>query len=289
MAAATSSGRPGPAHGGGVDHALHEALAQLAERGRGHLEHVGVDRPGRHRVDPHLVARRLLGQRLGEADHARLGGRVDGGQLRADAPGLRGHVHDGAAAPLVHARQHGVGHGQHAAQVHRDHAVPLGLVGAGEEVVVGDAGVVDQDVDGPEVGLDRLHRRAHRCGVAHVHRVVARPCRSAAATSAPSAARRSQVAAPMPPTPPVTSATFPSSLMAHPIHVRSRSCRFNRRDQRKNDDRDGDAWRTWLRWAIPWVASPASGEPGDRQNRRAHPMRQREPAPRAGRAAPRQP
>src|SRR5256885_324169 len=51
-------------------HALDHALVERAQAG------VGRDDAGRHRVARHVVARALDGDRLGEADHADLGGRV---------------------------------------------------------------------------------------------------------------------------------------------------------------------------------------------------------------------
>ena len=86
---------------------------------------------------------------------------------------------------------------------------------------------------GAQLGLDGRHGRAHRLGRAHVelHAKAAdvggelarpAPSRSATATRAPSAASREQVAAPMPPAPPVTSATLPSSLIGRPPYPSGR-------------------------------------------------------------------
>ena len=184
--------------------------------------------PGRDGVDAHAVARGLARDRAREADHARLGRRVDDRALRADAARLGGDVDDRAAAALAACRrQHRVRDGDRAAQVDAEDEVPQRLVGVDEEGEAVGAGVVDEHVDRAELALGlRRPPDRHRRRVGDVELRRARPSispatsrapsrsRSATATRAPSAASRRAVAAPIPDAPPVTSAIRPSSRMA---------------------------------------------------------------------------
>ena len=80
---------------------------------------VGLDQAGRHAVDADAVGAELARHRLGEAEHAGLGGRVmrpaedAAAALRRD----RGHAGDRALLRLAHVRDHRLAEVEHAAQV----------------------------------------------------------------------------------------------------------------------------------------------------------------------------
>ncbi len=134
-------------------------------------EHVGGDEAGGDGVDgqPDPVAERalgaveledgLLGQRLGQAEHAGLGGGVVD---LADVAGLaddRGHVDDPAGAADDHVLDRGLGHVKGSGQVDRDDLLPVIVGHLGHGPVNGDPGVVHQDVD-PAVLADHLMQHA---------------------------------------------------------------------------------------------------------------------------------
>ena len=163
----------------------------------------------------------LVRQRLGEADDAGLRRGVvrearsaaverGGGRDVDDAPQpAADHVAEGTA------RAHAVG----AVQVDVDHALPALFVEIGERHEVGDAGAVHEDVDRAE-RVARLGRRprsrsrrrdvglrpAARCPAARISsgdRPRGSRRTSSTATFAPSRARRSAIARPIPDAPPV--------------------------------------------------------------------------------------
>ncbi len=129
----------------------------LRER-RGHL---GLDVTGSDGVHPHVAGRHLTGQRLGEADDPGLGRRVVGLPRIAAPPDHARDAHDGAPAPFDHAAQHRLGDEEGALEVHRHDRVPLVLVHEQQDVVAGDAGVVDEDVHRAE---SLLHGRGRFLG-----------------------------------------------------------------------------------------------------------------------------
>ena len=98
------------------------------------------------------------GQAAGEPDDAGLGGGVGhvGGQAE-DAAG-RGH-HDSAVAAIDHVRPGGAGGVERADRVHGQVSRQVVLVCLGEPGPADDAGVVDQDVEPPEL----LDRGGHDC------------------------------------------------------------------------------------------------------------------------------
>ena len=105
-----------------------------------------------------------------EVEHPRLGRPV---RRPADEPGLQGghraHRHDGAPAVLDHARQHGLGQGKHARQVHVDHGLPLvKRHPAGVTRLARVAGIVDQDVHASLLLDHPLRERAALDGLGHV-------------------------------------------------------------------------------------------------------------------------
>src|SRR3546814_1905802 len=63
----------------------------------------------------------------------------------------RTDVDDAAPAALDHAGKAGLGHVEAAAEVDAHHVVPVVIAHPREGAVAGDAGVVDHDVDGPDL------------------------------------------------------------------------------------------------------------------------------------------
>ena len=169
------------------------------------------------------LRRPLVGEELGQAGDAVLGGGVARDADAALEGEQRGDVDDGAAGL---AREGGAGEGlgeeEHRLEVHVDHVVPVGL---GEVDGVGaadDAGVVDEDVErpGPAERLPAATAGSSSASVnARARQALGRDQRRASrrATSArprppraPARASPSAIAWPMPVLAPVTSATLPS-------------------------------------------------------------------------------
>src|SRR3546814_14143808 len=99
----------------------------------------------------HPLLGAFLRERLGEAVDARFGGGI------VDLPILprlavdRTDVDDAAPAALDHAGKAGLGHVEAAAEVDAHHVVPVVIAHPREGAAAGDAGVVDHDVDGPDL------------------------------------------------------------------------------------------------------------------------------------------
>ena len=116
-------------------------------------------------------ARVLQRQRLGEADDAGLGGRVVDLAHLALLAVDRGDVDDAAGIAVAHALDHRPRHGEHRIEVGAHHRRPLVEGHLVEHAVARDAGIVDEDVDRPELGLDlldALRRRRRRRPTSHL-------------------------------------------------------------------------------------------------------------------------
>jgi hypothetical protein len=87
----------------------------------------------------------------------------------------RGDVDDLAAAAVDHEAGDGSADEERAGEVGLQDAAPVGGVEVDERHAVLDAGVVDQDTHGPDLGLDRGHRLLHRGLVGDVERVRVHP------------------------------------------------------------------------------------------------------------------
>src|SRR6266516_3716078 len=141
------------------------ALAESAQRNRSLkrlldvlgqvLGQLGGDVARRHGVDQHVARGQLLRHRLRKAEQAGLGGRVVGLPFVADQPHDAGDVDDAAPAALDHPARRELGEQERGLEVRIQHLVPVLLADPEQQVVLGDAGVVDEDVDGPDVRLDR--------------------------------------------------------------------------------------------------------------------------------------
>jgi hypothetical protein len=101
--------------------------------------------PGAIAFTPDALTPHLSGDTSDEANDAGLGRGVGGTAMAAER-GHRGDADDGAAAPLGHGGNRGLGGEQHGLEIHRHHAVPI-LLGRLEDVLAGlDAHVVVEDV-----------------------------------------------------------------------------------------------------------------------------------------------
>ena len=187
--------------------------------------HLGLDVARRERVDAHAVRRPLRGQRLGELVDRRLGGVVGRLPLRPvdDLGRDRADVHDRAGPALDHLPPDRAGAAPQAVDVDVPHRAPLLLRHLERRAVEAGAGVVDEHVDGPELGRDRLEH-ARRRSRASVMSVVTASAPSSPATASERAASRAAIATrapaspsarasaiPIPRLPPVTTATLSSS------------------------------------------------------------------------------
>ncbi len=133
-------------------------------------QHVGLDEARRHRIDPHAERRDLLRQRLGEADDAGLRGRVirlRGGTVDA---GERRHVDDRAGPLLDELKHQRLRRIEQAAEIGRDHLIPLLAPHPRQRGVARNARIVDERVDPAELGRDRLDGVTHGIGVGDVAR-----------------------------------------------------------------------------------------------------------------------
>ena len=128
-------------------------------------------------------------QRLGEADHAGLRGDVVGLAGIAGDADHRGDVDDAAEAAAHHRMRELARQPEHGAEIDVDHRVEILVRHAHEQPVLGDAGIVDQDVDAFELGLGLLAERLDLAAVGQI-----RPerswCGRRARRPAPRASRR---------------------------------------------------------------------------------------------------
>ena len=119
-----------------------------------------LDDAGQDGVDADAGRAELLGEALGQADHAPLRRRVRGAEGVAEAPRGGGHRDDGAAAGGLQHRHGATGAEELAGQADVDAAPPVGRVdlvdAAGR---AGDAGVVDERVEPAEGGGGLLEER----------------------------------------------------------------------------------------------------------------------------------
>src|SRR3954470_21938660 len=126
----------------------------LEHLGRDRRDHLGVDIAGRDRVDGDSGAGALLGERLGEAVDARFGGGVIDLAILAGLAVDRADVDDPAVFALAHPVPDRLGHVEAAAQIYVDDLVPGLAVHPLHGCVASDSGIVDEDVDRPQLGFD---------------------------------------------------------------------------------------------------------------------------------------
>ena len=153
----------------------------------------------------------------------------------------RGQVDDAAPVALDHLALRGARAQKRAPQMHRGDRVPILVGHLVDQIVAGDAGIVDEDVERAEplgdlldhrldlggyrdIGLEADRRDAMPSGDRSAVASAPAPSRSAIAIAAPSSASRSAVASPMPRAPPVTSATRPSDRLAIILYTFRQVC-----------------------------------------------------------------
>jgi hypothetical protein len=147
-----------------------ETNARVVPQRRAH--HAGADR-----VDRHVAVRDLLGQGLGQADHAELG-RAVVRQVRQALLARHGRdVDDPARPPLQHRRQHPLAHHQDPAQVDRHKPVPVRVRNFNERGDARHPGIVHQHIHRAELLLDARHRLVHRTPVGDVKADAEPACR----------------------------------------------------------------------------------------------------------------
>ena len=103
--------------------------------------------PGAERDDPDALVLHLLVQRLGEAQHERLGGAVDAEPGSGLERRGRGEIEDAARTPCDHLRQDAVRERHQRAAVEIDHAELRADLAIGERAADPEPGVVDQRID----------------------------------------------------------------------------------------------------------------------------------------------
>ena len=118
------------------------------------VSHGGLDETGGDGVDGDAAGGELACQGLGEADEAGFGGGVVGLAGGADFADNGGDVDDATGAGFHHGRDDSLGEQEGAGEVGAEDVIEVGELHAEGESVFGDAGVVDEDVDGAEVGED---------------------------------------------------------------------------------------------------------------------------------------
>jgi hypothetical protein len=149
-----------------VIHGARALLIAVEPHGRelGASGHAGLDAG-----DAHAGAVQVAAQVQAELVHERLAGAVDVAAGVRIAAGDRADVDDVAAAALDHPGEHGARQVDQALAVGVDHLVPVVEVGALRRLeALGEAGVVDQDVDRGKRGRQRPHRALDGLAVAHV-------------------------------------------------------------------------------------------------------------------------
>ena len=150
-----------PRHEGGLRGVIVAGVMQpLLQRGR-------IDRARADAVAANALPHEIRGDRLGEANDARLARAI--GEAVGDALHRtrdRGHVDDGARALVQHAGQEGADAVIHGGHVEREREIPLILAAFQDIAGMDHAGDVREYVD----RADLLRQRAHRGAIGHVER-----------------------------------------------------------------------------------------------------------------------
>ncbi len=164
---AMSAGSPGPRHRDLGGPGGHVGVPVLPDPLGGRPGHVADDEPGSDAVGRDAEPAQLDGEGLREALQPGLRRGVVG--LAAVAQRRRArHVDDPAPRRRHHVLLHRPGHQERPAQVHVHHDVPVQLRHPEQQVVPGDARVVDQHGGRAQLGLHAGHRRLDLLGVGHV-------------------------------------------------------------------------------------------------------------------------
>ena len=122
--------------------------------------HVGFDQPGSDAIHPHAGGCALLGERLGERVHARLGHIVRRTEWGADIGADRRHENDRAGALVDQMFRRRLAGVERAVQVDREHAVPVLDVHVPHRLRArGNAGIRHHDIE-PAEGREHLRHHA---------------------------------------------------------------------------------------------------------------------------------
>ena len=121
------------------------------------LRHFRNDVAGSDGIGADAARAHLLGYGLCHGDKTGLGGRI---VHLAGIPGLAGdggHIDDAAAFLPGHNGHHGVQEVEGRFHIHGYNCVPLGFCHSHHQAVLGDTGVIDQDIDVAELLLNLGH------------------------------------------------------------------------------------------------------------------------------------
>src|SRR5207248_11654055 len=110
-------------------------------------DHRGIGVSGRYDIDGDAARCALERQRLGEADHAGLGGGVVGLAELSGQGVDRADIDDASEAPLAHGFDHRAAHVEATAEIDVDYRVPLLAGHLVQGRIARDACIVHQDVD----------------------------------------------------------------------------------------------------------------------------------------------
>lgn len=135
---------------------------------RNGIGHIGGDETGGNGVDRYLAAGNFLSHGLGEADDTGLGGRVVALAHVAGDAHNGGNVDDAACRTLHEGALQGFHKEEYALEVGGEHGIPVAFLHAHEQAVLGDAGVVHQDIDGGVFCQDVLHAGFNGGGIGHI-------------------------------------------------------------------------------------------------------------------------
>lgn len=132
----------------------------VVEGGVGHQRRrqLGFEVSRRDAVDRDAMRRQLHGHRTREHLQRAFAGGVGRGAVAAELAHHRAGVDDAALAARHHAARHRTAEVERAVDVGVHHCVPIGVGHLGQRLAPRHAGVVDQHMDRPDLGLDRLHR-----------------------------------------------------------------------------------------------------------------------------------
>ena len=116
------------------------------------LRHGGFNKAGRHAVGGDTSTCHFMRQRLGHADHARFGRGVVGLSRTARRCYNRGDADDPPPALLEHAAQQRSRQPERRRQIDGENGVPVVVGHPEHELIAGDPGIVDEDVDPAQFG-----------------------------------------------------------------------------------------------------------------------------------------
>ena len=125
------------------------------------IGHISRDEAGGNGVDGHLAAGDFLGHGLGEANDAGLGSRVITLAYVAGDADDGGNVDDAACGALHESALQGFDKEENALEVGGDNGIPVAFLHTHEQTVLGDTGIVDQNVDSGVFSQDVLDAGFH--------------------------------------------------------------------------------------------------------------------------------